>query len=385
MTPVKLGVVGLGRAFLLTLPALRASSSVALVAACDTNEQARAAFESEFGGRSYDSVDALCCDPEIEAVYIASPHGFHAEHVAACAAAGKHVLVEKPLSLSIEDGVAMIQAARRGGIHLVVGPSHSFDAPVAQARQLIDDGSLGGVRMIHAFNYTDFLYRPRRPEELRTDQGGGVMFSQAIHQIDVVRYLACDTARHLTAMTGAWDAARPTEGAYAGLIAFKSGAFASLVYSGYGRFDSDEWQGWVGELGQDKNAAHYGKARRNLERVGPELDEAALKAERTYGVAQPPVVGPHHEHFGPVIISCEGGDLRLTPDGLWVYRDREREFLPAPKLDSPRAGVVEALVSTVRGNRPPPQVGEWGLASLEICHAMLESAESGMPVMLEHQ
>lgn len=385
MQPVQLGVIGLGRAFMLTLPALKADASVRLVAACDIGERARSAFETEFGRPAYDTVEMLCRDSQVEAVYIASPHGLHAEHVAACAAAGKHVMVEKPLSLSIDDAQAMIQACREAGTHLIVGPSHSFDAPVAQARQLIDEGTLGRVRMINAFNYTDFLYRPRRPEELQTELGGGVIFSQAIHQVDVVRYLAGQPAHQVTAMTGAWDPTRPTEGAYAGLIAFQSGAFASLIYSGYGHFDSDEWQGWIGELGQDKDPDQYGKARRTLERLDDGLDEAQLKAERTYGAAEPPAAGPHHEHFGPVIVSCEAGDIRLTPDGLWIYRDREREFQPAPQYDSPRAGVIQALVSAVRDGRAPSQVGEWGLASLEICHAMLESADSGQPVTLQYQ
>ena len=53
-------------------------------------------------------------------------------------------------------------------------------------------------------------------------------------------------------MTGDWDAARPTEGAYAALMTFENGAFASLTYSGYGHFDSDEFQGWIGEMGQKK-------------------------------------------------------------------------------------------------------------------------------------
>ncbi len=56
--------------------------------------------------------------------------------------------------------------------------------------------------MIQAFNYTDFLYRPRRPEELRTEEGGGVIFSQGVHQIDIVRLLAGDSARDVIGYDG---------------------------------------------------------------------------------------------------------------------------------------------------------------------------------------
>jgi predicted dehydrogenase len=102
----------------------------------------------------------------------------------------------------------------RAGVALIVGPSHSFDAPIARTKMLIDSGTYGRVRMITALNYTDFLYRPRRPEELDTRQGGGVVFSQGAHQVDVARLLAGSPVRSVRAVTGAWDPARPTEGAY---------------------------------------------------------------------------------------------------------------------------------------------------------------------------
>ena len=72
---------------------------------------------------------------------------------------------------------------------MIVGHSHSFNAPVLLARALIASGRLGAVRMVHAMQYTDFLYRPRRPEELDTRQGGGVVFSQAAHQAGLFRGL----------------------------------------------------------------------------------------------------------------------------------------------------------------------------------------------------
>ena len=83
----------------------------------------------------------------------------------------------------------MIAAARHAGVHLIVGHSHSFDAPILRTRALIASGEYGAVRMITALNYTDFLMRPRRPEELDTAQGGGAVFNQAAHQVDIVRLL----------------------------------------------------------------------------------------------------------------------------------------------------------------------------------------------------
>ena len=382
--PIRLGIVGLGRAFALTAPALRADRRIDPVAACAPRAETRAAFEAGYGGRGYADLDTLLGHPGLEAVYIATPHGLHAEQAIAAAAAGKHVLVEKPLAVSMADGAATVEACERAGVALIVGPSHSFDAPVAQARALIRSGALGPVRMIHAFAYTDFLYRPRRPEELRTEAGGGVLFSQAVHQVDVVRLLAGGLATQVSALTGAWDPARPTEGAYSALLAFEGGAFAGLTYSGYGRFDSDEWMGWTGELGHEKDPDDYGRARRALAAASTPEAESALKRTRAFGAAEAPPAAPHHEHFGPVIVCCERGDIRLTPDGLWIYADGRR-FEPAPRKADPRTPVLDALVAAVRDGIEPVQTGRWGLASLEVCHAILHSARSGAPVPLTRQ
>lgn len=383
--PVRLGVIGLGRAFVLMLPAFRADPRVRLVAACAPRADSRAAFEAEFGARAYSGIEALCADPEVEAVYVATPHQMHADHAIAAADAGKHVLVDKPLAVSLEDGRRMVAAARKAGVRLIVGPSHSFDAPVALARDLIASGEFGRLRMIQAFNYTDFLYRPRRPEELRTEEGGGVVFSQAIHQIDMVRLLAGGLGRSVFAMTGAWDETRPSEGAYSALVSFEGGAFASLTYSGYAHFDSDEWMDWVGELGNEKDPSGYGAARRALQRLSSPGEEIAAKSARTYGAGDMPKPATRHEHFGPVIAACDRADLRLAPDGVHVYADERREFRPAPPLRHPRAEVIDALVAAVRDGIEPAQSGEWGLASLEIAHAILRSARDGAPVALELQ
>lgn len=381
--PVRLGVAGLGRAFMLMVPTFDADPRVKLVAAAAPRQESRDAFEREYGGTGHETIEALCADPAVEAVYIATPHQMHVDHVLAAAKAGKHILVEKPLAISMEDADRMVSAARDAGVHLIVGPSHSFDPPVDLAARLIESGEFGQLRMIQALNYTDFLYRPRRPEELRTEEGGGVLFSQAIHQIDVVRRLAGGMAENIFAMTGAWDPKRPTEGAFTALMTFQGGCFANLTYSGYAHFDSDIWMNDVGELGQVKKAGSYGGARRALMDLNPD-DEARLKTTRTFGSGTT-VDAAHNEHFGPVIALCDRADLKLTPDGIEVFGDTERSFIEAPFGPAPRRTVIDALVGAVRNDEPPAQTGEWGLASLEVCHAILQSAASGQPVALQRQ
>lgn len=381
-----LGVAGLGRAFMLMLETFRRDPRVRLVAAADPRPEARQRFEREFGGRAYTDVEAMCADPEVEAVYVATPHQHHAAHAIAAARAGKHVLVEKPMALTLDEARAMVDAAAAAGVRLVVGPSHSYDAPIVATRALIAQGAVGRPRMITTLNFTDFLYRPRRPEELDTSLGGGVLFSQAAHQVDVVRLLAGGQALSVRCMSGNWDPRRDTEGAYAALITFDSGCVASLNYNGYARFDSDEWCDWIGELGTQKDPARYSNARANLSAL-QSAGESAAKEARTYGASDEGNHGnlpPAHEHFGPLIVSCEHADLRPTPKGVWIYGD-ERRFEPLPQLTVPREAVIDELHEALRADHKPLHDGAWGMATLEVCLAMLESSRTGRDVPLHHQ
>src|SRR5690606_38806420 len=187
--PIGIGVVGLGRAFVLMLPTFVKDDRVRLVAAADPRSQARARFAQDFGSASHETIEQLCADPNVELVYIASPHQFHAEHVEVAAAAGKAMLVEKPLAITLDECTRIVETVQREGVVLVVGHSHSFDGPVLHAANVLRSGRYGRARMLNALNYTDFIYRPRRLEELDTSRGGGVVFSQAAHPVDIARAL----------------------------------------------------------------------------------------------------------------------------------------------------------------------------------------------------
>ncbi|MFT8246106.1 Gfo/Idh/MocA family oxidoreductase [Roseomonas sp. BN140053] len=389
---IRLGVIGLGRAFMLMLPTLVHDRRLRLTAACDPRPEALDRFRADFpGSRTHAAAEDLCADPEVDAVYVASPHQFHLAHLRAAAARGKHVLVEKPMALALEDCAAMVAAARGAGIHLLVGHSHSFDAPYLRTREMIRSGAFGAPRMITAMNFTDYLYRPRRPEELDTEQGGGAIFSQAPHQIEVVRLLAGRPARSIRAAASVWDPARGTEGAYQGFIDFGDGLSASLTYNGHAHLDTDEFQDWTGEMGLPRDPARYGEARLALRGVSSRAEEAALKNRRAYGLtldaaearrAPPP---PAHNHFGLVIASLEGADLRPTPRGVMVYADGERRFEALPPPAVARAEVVDELFAAVVHGIPPLHSGEWGMATTELCLALLQSAREGREIALHHQ
>lgn len=384
-----MGVLGLGRAFTLMVPTLRQDRRVLLVAAFDPRSQALQAFTRDFGGRGHTSAEMLCSDPDVEWIYVATPHQFHIEHVTLAAAHGKHVLVEKPMALNLDDCSLMIDASARAGTQLLVGHSHSFNTPVLLARRAIESGRYGDVRMIHAMNFTDFLYRPRRPEELDTSRGGGVVFSQAAHQIDIVRLLGGGLVRSVYARTGRWDASRPTEGAYTAVLDFESGTFASVTYNGYGYFDSDSMMNWIGEMGRPKARNSHLLTRKRLQTVKDEAAEVQLKAERNYGglhyVAEKLDAPAAYQHFGPVLVSCDGADLLLKPNGLEIHDTNGEYFESAPSPKIPRSEVIDELWSVAREGKQAIHGGAWSRATVEVCLSILDSNRLRSAVTLRHQ
>lgn len=380
MGTINVAIIGLGRGFMLTLPALAADSRIRLAGAFDVREDALARFETEFGARGYRSFDALLDDAEIDAVYIATPHQFHADQSIAALKAGKHVLVEKPMATSIADCAAMAAAAEAAGKVLVVGPSHGFDEPVQRAALLVGSGRFGPLRMVTAFNFTDFIYRPRRPEELDDRRGGGVVYSQAAHQIDVVRRIVGQPVSAIRAVTGNWDPRRPGDGAYTALLNFAGGAAASLTYSGYAHYDSDELAGWISELGYVKDPDRYGEARRVLAGLS-RTDEQQAKLSRTYGAASgASAKAPHHEHFGFVLVSCERADLKLLPTGIGIYGDETRKFLDIAPPPIARAGVIDEFAAAILDRAKPVHDARWGLETMACCIALIESSRRAVEI-----
>ncbi len=376
MTGLRLAVAGLGRGFLLTLPALAARPDIRLTAAFDPRAQARSQFAAEFDAQAFGSFDELIACPDVDAVYVASPHEHHAAQTIAALTAGKHVLVEKPMAISIAEGVAMVRSARTSGKALLVGPSHGFDAPVLRAAGLVRSGEFGALRMITAFNFTDFMYRPRRVGELETVAGGGgAIYNQAAHQIDVVRRIAASSVTSVRATTGNWDRGRQVDGAYSAFVTFENEVCATLTYSGYGHYDSDELVGWISELGYPKDPGQHGAARRKLASLSAQQEDAARQA-RGYGArtgAPGPLPAPHHEHFGFVLVSCERADLKLSPTGITIYADTERRVMDIAPPERPRADVLTEFVEAAAGSTSPRPDGHWGLETLACCEALLES------------
>ncbi len=381
--PIGLGIAGLGMAGAVMVQAAAAHGGYTLRAAADPHPAPRAAFARDFNVNACDDIAALCADPTVEVVYIATPHQFHAAHAVLAAEHGKHVILEKPMALTLADCDAIIAAAERSKAYLIVGHTHSFDPAIHAMWLMISCGALGRLGMIHSFNYTNFLYRPRRPEELDTARGGGILFNQVPHQIDIVRLLGGGLVRSVRAQTTVLDPARPTEGSCAALLQFENSAAASLVYSGYDYFDSDEWHFNVSERGASKTLDH-GAARRALMNTA---DETRARTETfAYGSSQPELP-PYQPHFGIAIATCEKAELRATADGLMQYDQWGAHEINIGRRSSVpgRHQVLDEMLDAVRHGRRPIHDGHWGKATLEVALAIQESAARRREIALKHQ
>jgi phthalate 4,5-cis-dihydrodiol dehydrogenase len=367
-----------------------------LVAACDLRDQALDSFKARYGGRTYRRVEDLCDDPQVEAVWISTPTTLHCEHVQIAAARGKHMVVEKPMAVRVDEAEAMVAAAEAHGVKLMCGNSAVLLPSFRAMRQVIASGAIGGVQAINVWAYNDWMFRPRRPEELPTEVGGGVPYVMAPHQIDVVRLLGGGMARSVRAMTGAWmQDIRPGVGYYVAFIEFASGAAATLLYNGYGYFNTLELAPWAGP---PRGLAATSALRRSL-RTGQPVDDAREKeatrfGERKelqyHGAAEAGARRGAPQGFQPdcgmVIASCEAGDLRQAPEGdLWVYDDAGTHQVKVTSTLDQRESEAFELYDAVVNDHEPVHNGRWGLGTIEVTDALLRSAATHREVELTRQ
>jgi phthalate 4,5-cis-dihydrodiol dehydrogenase len=360
------------------VPAIRGHAGFELAAIAEPSAEMREVAASETGARGYPDLASMLDDAKLDAVYIATPTELHPEHVAQVCAAKKHVLTEKPMAISVAQAQAMVAEAERAGVVLQVGHSHSYDAPIAKMREIVASGVLGRVRMIHTWNFTDWMARPRRASELDVRQGGGVTYRQGAHQIDILRLIGGGLVKSVRATTFDWDESRRSIGAHTIFLNFADGSVGTAIYNGYGYFPGSELTGGIGEWGMPEQPRDERKPLAQLSRA-QELDAKRKRARHAI-----PPNAPHQPHFGLTLVSCERGDIRQSPDGLLVYSERGLEEIALPTGQSPRDRVIAEFADAIAG-KPTTHTGRWGLANLEVCTAAIESSKIGQEIELRHQ
>ena len=390
---LNLGIIGLGGGASQMLPAFARHSRVSVTAAADIDQDQLDKFRTQYEGETFLSAEAICQSPNVDVVYIATPNQFHSEHALIALENKKHVYMEKPMTLTLEEADVMIQAAERNGMQLAVNVKHSFEPRIRKIREMVVSEELGKLRMLNYWYFNDWLYSPRTAEELTPELGGGVPWRQGPHQFDILRTIAGGLVRTVRATTGVWDKTRPVPGCYSSFLEFENGVVATAVYSGYDHFNSRELTYRVDEGDAWPDPPVHAKARTALREAGSKEAEMAMKRDRRFGGSgrDPAGAAPGQRRptpwilGGPLVASFDKGDVRLTPNGLMVYGEEEKWEIPLPSLPDGRDGIIDEVYQSVVNGRRPSNDGHWGKATLEVVLALFQSGKERREIQMSRQ
>lgn len=391
MNSLAVGIAGLGGGAREMIETMETNPSIKISAAADVDPDQLERFRNRFGTPTYSSVFEMCQDPDIDAIYIATPNRFHTEHALAALRHGKHVLMEKPMGTRLSDADTLIDAAEAAGLVLMVSAPHSVEPNVRYVSDIVRERTFGELWAIQSMHYADWLYRPRTQEELNPDPtfGGGVVFRQGPHQLDMIRAIGGGLITSLEATVTRFERARPVPGSYICTMRFENGAVATASYSGYDRFHSASMSFGLG----DDVTGGYGLQRTASRAFADAAAETATKRSEGFGGAERGTTRPVAKmppnfqwvSSGLWLISLEHADIRLTPTGLMIYGEDEREHIEFDTSDQGRHEVIRRFYTAISTKEPPEHDGRWAKATEEVLLAVEESSQTGNRVYLNHQ
>ena len=184
------GIISTGKIARTFARALAVSESGELTAVASRTTESAAAFAAEFGiVRAHGSYQALLADPEVEAVYIATPHPYHAQWSIAAARAKKHVLCEKPLGMNHAEVSAIVQAARDNDVFLMEAFMYRCHPQTREVERLLRAGAIGRVKSIQASFGIDGAY-PASGRILNNELGGGAILDLGCYPVSMARLVS---------------------------------------------------------------------------------------------------------------------------------------------------------------------------------------------------
>ena len=238
--PLGWAIAGIGsHADLKIAPAMQRASDTRLVAVYSRDQGRADAFAQAHGAdAAYDDLDSLLADSRVDAVFVASPNHLHPPQVIRAAAAGKHVLCEKPMANSESEAAAMVASCRDHGVALGMGFELRFHPAHLWARRALDDGTLGRVRLAHGQwgrgNRGEPHHLPRsglrewwETPELIGD--ASVLVGLGVHVFDLMRFLFRQEVVEVMAMTDGQTAAQPLEHIATIALRLESGIIAQVL------------------------------------------------------------------------------------------------------------------------------------------------------------
>ncbi len=334
------GIIGCGRIAPKHAESITAIPDAELVAVCDIIPEKAEEFARLYNAEPYLDYKELLQRDDIDIVTIATPSGNHAEIGIAAAKAGKHVMVEKPMSMTLKEADSLIKACQENNVKLSVIHQNRYNKSIKTLRTAMESGRFGKLTHGQAtvrWNRNDEYYTqaPWRGTKL---QDGGVLMNQSIHNIDLLQWMMGPVESVYGYTT---TALRPIEmeDVAGAVIRFKNGAIGLI------------------------EAATT---------IYPKNIEETLNI---FGAT------------GSVII----GGIAVNRVETWEFEDSEEEkkqIFASQENDPPTVygfghrEIIEDMIKAVKSNTSPPLNGEEGRKALEIILAIYKSQETGLPVKL---
>jgi predicted dehydrogenase len=325
MSEYRFGIVGCGRISKRHSEILGSGliDGAQLSAVCDIQPDRADEMAQKFGVKAYYNLEDMLNSGEIDVVSILTPSGMHAEHTIAAANAGKHVVVEKPMALRLEDADAMIAACDRARVKLFVVKQNRLNVPVVKAREALDAGRFGKLVLgtVRVRWRRDQSYYNQDSWRGTWAQDGGVLANQASHHVDLLEYFMGDVVSVHARATRALVDIEAEDTAIA-TLEFANGALGIVEATNAAR--PRDLEGSLSILGEGGTVVIGGFAVNKIQTWEfaeplPGDDEVLEK----FSVNPPSVYGYGHQAYYEHVLDCLKTDSAALVDGLEGRRSLE--------------------------------------------------------------
>jgi phthalate 4,5-cis-dihydrodiol dehydrogenase len=354
---IGLGIVGLGPAGVAMLGAAFGHDQVSVVAVADTDIEWLGPGLGE--PRRYRSLERLLEDDRVEAVHIATPTPTHFDYVLDALSAGRHVIVEKPVTATAREAEELMTRAAAFGRVVIVGHSEAFEPYVQAVRGAVASGAIGTPTIVIAEKFTDWMRRPRLPAEWDGASGGGLVRRQGVHQVDVVRTMtgADFSVREAKVRI---DQERGVPGTYTAWLSSDDALSAVITHDGVGRLSPAAVR--RSAEGTDE-ATKRSRRRALLRRVLEERSAVRLgQADRER-----------------VLVLGTDGEIVASSRQVDVTTSNGTRTADLTGFAEGRHAVLDELVAAISGAGSAVHDLAWGYESLRTCEA-IERASRPAPL-----
>ncbi len=234
MAALKVGIIGLGGIAHSHCESIAHLDDVEVVAVADLFEEKRREYMDQYGiPRGYPTHHELLQDDEVDAVAVVLGHQLHHQLTIDACNAGKHVLVEKPMAIGLEQCDAMVEAAARNGVKLMVGLSQHFYSTSVKAKEILDSGELGPVITAVSYMSKNWNFAGRRPQYRSRFHGGGMWLTNGVHVVDRLNWVMASQAVSVSAAIGTRAHYQAADDSATAFIRYKNGCAGTAVAIGF--------------------------------------------------------------------------------------------------------------------------------------------------------